>query len=162
MDVRNPAVIGNFDSLPVGDGGHWTTKAALAIRWEWRADGRLGWLSEELRIPAGYRWDGASRPDFVGWLIPRGGVFLLASLVHDYCFKERPLLLGDPRQPPSRISRQHTDMLFLALMRMLAAERVHTGWKARAQVVMASVMWRAVRWFGEPVWDAHDKEYRGS
>lgn len=155
MDVRNPAVTGNFDSIPVGDGEHWTTKAALAIRWEWRADGRLGWLSEELRIPAGYRWDGASRPDFVGWLIPRGGVFLLASLAHDYCFKERPALSDGVR-----ISRQHTDLLFLALMRVLAAERVDTGWKARAQVLMAEVMWRAVRWFGELVWDAHDKEYR--
>ena len=155
MDVRNVSVAGNFDSIPVGDGEHWTTKAAVSVVWEWRADGRLAWLTEELRIPAGSRWDGASRPNFVGWLIPRGGVFLLASCVHDYCFKNRPELSDG-----MRISRQHADMLYLALMEMLAAERVNSGWKARAQVAMARVMWRAVRWFGEPVWDTHDEEYR--
>lgn len=160
MDVRNVSVAGNFDSIPVGDGEHWTTADAVTVGWQWRPDGSDAWRSEAISIPSGFRWDGASRPNFVGWLVPRGGVFLLASCVHDYCFKNRPLLLGDPRYPPSRISRQHTDLLYLALMEKLAAERVTAGWKARAQVVLARVMWRAVRWFGEPVWDKHDEEYQ--
>lgn len=159
MEIRDVSVIGNFDSIPVGDGEHWTTKTGIAVMWHWRPDGDEAWRTERLDIPAGSRWDGASRPDFIGWLIPRGGVFLLASLVHDYCFKNRPLLF-DPLYPPPRISRQHTDLLYLALMEKLAAERVDSGWKAPAQVAMARLMWRAVRLFGEPVWDKHDKEYR--
>ncbi len=154
MDVRSVTVEGKFDSIPAGDGEHWTTARPITLRWEWRADGGLGWVSERLFIADGYRWDGASRPDFVGWLIPRGGVFLLASLVHDFCFVQRPFLSDG-----KRISRKLTDMLFLSLMDGLAAERV-SGWKAPAQVQMAKVMYRAVRWFGEPVWDKHDGEFR--
>ena len=155
MDVRSVSVLGDFDSIPVGDGEHWTTKTEVVVLWHWRPHGDYPWLAGRIDIPAGFRWDGASRPDFIGWLIPRGGVFLLASCVHDYCFKNRPELSDG-----MRISRQHTDMLYLALMENLAAERVTSGWKARAQVFLARVMWRAVRWFGEPVWDNHDKEDR--
>lgn len=155
MDVRNVRIEGKFDSVPVGDGEHWTTQTPLWIRWEWRADGALPWRDESLYIADGYRWDGASRPNVVGWVIPRGGVFLLASLVHDFCFGERPFLSGG-----ERISRKLTDLLYLELMGNLAAERVTDGWKAPAQVQLAKVMYRAVRWFGSPVWDKHDGEFR--
>lgn len=157
MQVRNVRVVdGKFDSVPVtGDRGHRTTKVDITVGWEWRPDGSAPWRQERLHIPAGERWDGASRPDFIGWLIPRWGVFSLASLVHDYCFGDRPYLSDG-----MRISRQHTDVLYLAAMEALAAERVSGERKARSQVAIANVMYRAVRWFGEWTWNKHDDEFR--
>lgn len=157
MQVRSARVIsGKFDSIPdPRRPQRRVTVNAIVVAWSWRPDGGDVWRTERLTIPQGFSWNGASRPDFVGWLIPQWGVFSLASLIHDYCFVSRPILSDG-----ARISRQHTDLLFLALMTSLTAERVDAGWKAPAQVVMAKVMYRAVRWFGEPVWDRHDKEYR--
>lgn len=156
MEVRNARVeYGRFDSIPImGDREHRLTAGAFGIIWEWRADGSMPWRTERLHIASQTRWDGSSRPDAVGWLIPRWGVFSLASLIHDECFRNGPHLSDG-----NRISRKHADLLFLALMRTSAEERVTTGWKAPAQLAMADVMYKAVSWFGAPTWNRH--EFRG-
>ena len=155
MKIVSVSVAGKFDTTRASDGEHWENVRDVWVYWTWE-DG--GYSHQEMRlIPRGFRWDGASRPDWIGWLIPRGGVFLLASAVHDDAFKER-FFLSDG----TRISRKHADMLFLELMRYLAAERVTDGWKAHAQIVLAETMYRAVRLFGEPVWDNHDSEFRAT
>ncbi|MBK8189042.1 MAG: DUF1353 domain-containing protein [Vampirovibrionales bacterium] len=155
MRLRNVRIEGDFDSIPIpGDDEHRLTARAVWIAWEWRTDGDDAWRSERLMIPDHTRWDGASRPGIVGWLVPRWGVFSAASLGHDYAFRHRPFLSNG-----QRISRKHTDLLFLALMRRLASERVTGGWKAAAQLWLAEVMYRAVRWFGESTWDKHDAEF---
>ncbi len=158
MRLRNIIVHGNFQS-------EWDTDNPdnrvlvhdVAITWEHRPDGAFAWDSERLDIAAGYSWDGASRPSIVGWAVPRWGVFSVASLVHDFCFGERPFLAsGD------RISRKMTDELYLEIMNAEAKRRVDSGWKAPVQIRLAEVMYRAVRWFGAPVWNKHDVEFRGN
>lgn len=152
MKVRNFRYEGKFDSVMDRRRPHRrVTVNAIWPAWEWRPDGADEWRAERLFIPAGFSWNGASRPAAVGWLIPQWGVFSLASLVHDLCFTDGPALSDG-----SRITRKHTDLLFLAAMDALAAERVDTGWKAPAQLAMAEVMYRAVRWFGADMWNAHD------
>lgn len=152
-------VVGNFDSVldlrDPKDWGHRVTVSDVAVKWVWSRGG-VFW-GEIVEIPAGTRWDGASRPEFVGWLVPRWGVFSLASLVHDVCFRDRPVLSDG-----TRMSRKHADLLFLAVMRSLSADRVAHGWKSGAQLWLADVMYRAVRWFGEAVWDRHDGEFSGA
>lgn len=153
MKITWVSVAGKFDSTRDPDGKHWEVVRDVWVHWIWEQDGRE--YREMRLLEKGFRWDGASRPDWTGWLVPRGGVFLLASAVHDMAFKWR-FELADG----TRISRKHADLLFLALMRHLAAERVTSGWKEPAQVMLARAMYRAVRLFGEPVWDKHDAEFR--
>lgn len=153
MKITYVSVAGKFDSTRAADRQHWENVRDVWVHWTWAQDGHE---HREMRLlEKGFRWDGASRPDWTGWIVPRGGVFLLASAVHDMAFKWR-FELADG----TRISRKHADLLFLALMRYLAAERVTDGWKARAQIVLAETMYRAVRLFGEPTWDKHDAEFR--
>lgn len=152
MKIDRIFVDGKVETIKEPDGEHWCLVNDVLVAWTHENDGVR--FPERVQLKAGYRWDGASRPDFIGWLIPRGGVFLLASAVHDYAFKTRFPVWG------GRISRKHADLLFLAMMRWLAADRVTAGWKAWAQVLLAETMYRAVRWFGEPTWDRHDAEFR--
>ena len=153
MKITSVSAAGKFDTIRVRDDEHWENARDVWVHWTWSDD--AGEYREMQLLERGFQWDGASRPDCVGWLVPRGGVFLLASAIHDLAFKER-FELADG----TRIARKHADLLFLALMRYLADERVTNGWKAHAQIVLAEAMYRAVRWFGEPVWDRHDSEFR--
>ena len=154
MKIIDVKVVGKFDTERVRDREHWRNIRDIQLYWSWRDN--EGFIHEETVIlEAGFIWDGASRPNFIGWLIPRGGVFLLASGIHDLAFKTRFFL-----STGKRISRQHADLLFLALMHYQADRRVNHGWKEPAQIVMAEVMYWSVRQFGEPVWDKHDSEFR--
>ncbi len=158
MRICNVSIIGRFDSVPdpsdLSDPSHRVLVSDIEVRWLWRAARRDPWLAESLSLYAGTRWDGASRPDFTGWLVPRWGVFSAASLVHDICFGSRPMLSNK-----ERISRKHADMLYLHLMRELAEGRVESGMKELTQLWLAEAMYSAVRWFGAPVWDKHDEEF---
>ena len=155
MNITSVSVAGKFDTTRADDREHWENVRDVCVYWTWEENGKS--YNEMRLMERGFRWDGASRPNFIGWLVPRGGVFLLASGIHDMAFKER-FFLSDG----TRISRKHADMLFLELMRYLAAERVTSGWKDPAQVWLAEVMYRAVRLFGEPVWDRHDSEFKAA
>lgn len=152
MDVRNVSWTGKFDSIVDPKRPHRrVTVNAIWVKWQWRPDGSMPWRDEILFIPANTSWDGTSRPSIVGWLVPRWGVFSLASLIHDFCFVTGPFLTDG-----SRITRKHTDMLFLEVMRELAKARVDQGWKAPAQLALADVMYTAVRWFGPATWNKHE------
>lgn len=153
MKITLVSTAGQFDTQRVRDDEHWENVRDVWVYWTWEEDGRQH--HEMQLLDRGFRWDGASRPNWIGWLVPRGGVFLLASGIHDLAFKTR-FYLADR----TRIGRKHADMLYLALMRHLAEQRVTSGWKRPAQVWLAEVMYRAVRLFGEPVWDRHDPEFR--
>lgn len=160
MRIRNARVEGNFQSIPdprhPRDSGHRVTRYDGWLCWEWFDKAAGVWRSERVFIPAGERWDGNSRPWLVGWLVPRWGINSGPSLGHDKCFEWRPKLSNG-----QRISRKHTDLLFLHMMRAEARRRVDSGWEETAQLWLAEVMYRAVRSpVGEMVWDRHDEEFR--
>ncbi len=155
MRIRNIEIVGKFDSAAdPHKSGNRVNVNPVSIKWQWRPDGDMPWRDETLFLAEGRSWDGASRPDFVGWLVPRWGVFSLASVAHDECCGNRPFLSGG-----ERISRKLTDLLYLELMRVLADQRVSGGWKAPAQIALAEVCYRAVRWLGEATWSRHNKEF---
>ena len=155
MDVKIGRIIGKFDSeLDRRKPDHRVNVRDVTVEWLYRPDGSEPWRTEQLTLEAGESYDGATRPEIVGSLVPRFGVFTLADFVHDKCFRDRP-----PMSDGVRISRQHTDLLFYALMIHIAKERVTKGWKAKAQLLLARAMYTAVRWFGPDTWNRHDKEF---
>ncbi len=153
MQVRNFRVVeGKFDSLPIlGDPGHRRLATDIAVEWEARYDGDRPWRKERAEGKSGEKWDGNSRPDFIGWLIPRWGVNSLASFFHDQFFGD-----GHVLSDGTQITRKEADLVFLEAMKYSAAERVNVGWKAPAQLFMADVMYNSVTWFGGGMWNAHD------
>jgi len=44
-----------------------------------------------ITVPAGFASDGTSRPWVLGWIFPRFGVFINASILHDYLYWSQPL-----------------------------------------------------------------------
>lgn len=75
------------------------------VRWnDWR--GRL-----RVDIPPGYRFDLASVPRGLWWLIAPFELSTLAPLVHDYLFEMRG------RTPKQKLSRRQVDRVFLRAMR---------------------------------------------
>lgn len=149
MKVFNLAISGGFDSVPdpsdPRDPKHRVLVRDIAVTWFWEQNGQRHY--EMLPLFAGTRWDGASRPDFIGWLVPRWGAFSPASLVHDICFGSRPMLADG-----TRIIRKHADLLFLAIMQLYA--------KDVFQLWLAHSMYLAVDLFGAHMWNKHDDEWR--
>lgn len=150
MDVRNPRIYGTFALVDAGK-DHRRTVSMVSFVFDWRDDGDEDWIGEAIVVPGNFRYDGSSRPAVVGWFIPRWGFSSEASCVHDFCFKTRPALKSG-----ARISRKLTDEVFFAYLKWRAGSAASTQYKIR----LAELMYRAVRWFGEPTWDKHDEEFR--
>lgn len=131
---------GMFDLIPTG-GGRRKTARPVDYLWAVKQDGQVRY--ERMPIEGGYNFNGTSRPWWAGWLVPRWGAGAVASCFYDRCFMRRPLL-----STGERISRKESDLVF--------AELLPAKWR---RVVARAVFW-VVRWFGEPVWDKHDSEFR--
>src|SRR5690349_1925021 len=82
---------------------------------------------EQFLVPTGYRTDFASVPQFVQWLIPRTGLWVLAAILHDWCCE-----IGI-RQ--GVITARDTDGLFRRVMRELGVT-----------FVLRWFIWTGVRW----------------
>jgi hypothetical protein len=96
-----------------------------------------GW---EMTIPAGFRFDLASIPRLVWWLIAPHELSLAAPLVHDFLYLARGD--SDGVVPAAKVfSRSETDRLFRDLM---VSEGV-PAWRKWAA-------WVAVRLFGWTGW----------
>ena len=82
-------------------------------------------LGHEFSVPAGFITDFASTPRIVWWLIPPFGLYLRASVLHDWLYAN------------GTISRARADAIFLEGMKALGV----SAWKRW-------VMYLAVRGFG--------------
>jgi len=96
-------------------GGVWTwimvtRKWELTKDWNYSIDSGDG--IEELTIPKGFIFDGASVPKFFrSWLSPMG-VLLIGGLVHDYGYKYQTLLKKDKCHCNGVKSQKHMDEIF--------------------------------------------------
>lgn len=58
---------------------------------------------QDITVPKGFAWDGASVPNLIQSIIPRWGMYSSAVLVHDYLYDKSCKII---------ISRKDTDNLF--------------------------------------------------
>src|SRR5262245_50408201 len=89
-----------------------------------------------IEVPAGFVTDLASTPGQVWHRFPPWGRWSGAAIVHDYLYATRP----------NGIDRETADKVFLELMR---ADRVRYG--------DYSIMYSAVREFGDRAWNKYRK-----
>lgn len=83
-------------------------------------------------VPQGFVTDLASTPRQVWRMLPKFGPWFGAAIVHDFIYRTKP----------KGIDRRQADRVFLELMK---ADGVRYG--------DARIMYRAVREFGDIVWD---------
>lgn len=99
-------------------------------RFMWVLDKELIYVTgdEKYVVPEGFPTDFASVPRFLWSFVPPYGVYTEAAVVHDYLYSNQSELM----------SRKHAD----ELLYQMAIECGLSKFKA-------SVMYRAVRWFGK-------------
>jgi len=88
-----------------------------------------------MKVPAGFRTDGASIPIGLRWLFPHGGPKFAAAVVHDYLYRT------------GKTTRKKADEIFYNMM--IANGEVE--WKAKA-------MYAGVRAGGWVVWNKRRQE----
>ena len=80
--------------------------------WEVAKDFHFEVNSEKYVIPAGFVFDGASVPKFLGaWLSPVG-ILLIGGLVHDYVYKYTVLLKKGKKKTSEPMTQKQADQLF--------------------------------------------------
>ena len=80
--------------------------------WEIAEDWTFEVNGKEYVIPAGFQFDGASVPKFLGsWLSPVG-ILLLGGLVHDYIYKYTVLLEKNKMIESEPFTQKQADQLF--------------------------------------------------
>jgi len=94
-------------------------------------------------IPRGFRWDLASVPRAVWWLISPNDLGLVGPLVHDWLYRCGGVVPAPHCEPPRHFSRAAAD----ELLRELMARDGVAGWRRR-------FAYRAVRLFGGGSWRA--------
>ena len=101
----------------------WALLSSLTMTWSENGARR------EITVPAGFETDYASVPRFFWRIVPPGGRYADAAVIHDYLYKKK---IG---------TRKEADRIF-----MLAMKGVGVGLRQRA------LMYRAVRMFGARGW----------
>jgi Protein of unknown function (DUF1353). len=80
--------------------------------WEIAKDFHFEVNGEKYVIPAGFVFDGASVPKFLGaWLSPVG-ILLIGGLVHDYVYKYTVLLKKGKKKTSEPMTQKQADQLF--------------------------------------------------
>ena len=116
--------------VQIGD-REWET--LVPVVWnDWRGGNRFD-------IPAGYRFDLASVPKGLWWLIAPFELSTLAPLIHDYIYEHKGRFRG------KHLTRREADRVFLRIMK-------HEG-VGRTRRTLA--YW-AVRAFGWIYWNRHE------
>jgi len=95
----------------------------------------------ELEVPAGFRFDMASVPRVLWWLIAPFHLSIAAPLVHDWLYRRRGCVGSGPGGCRKVLRRRDADRVFRKLMR---AHGVHP--------VLEFIAWVSVRLFGWMIW----------
>ena len=119
--------------------GLWRVDAAYAVE--------VGGL--RISVPAGWRFDLASVPRFLWWLIAPFELSLAAPLVHDFLYRRAGMPPRSAVEPYRTFDRAEADRLFCLLM----ARQGVAGWRLVAAYV-------AVRLGGFLAWRRGDRRLR--
>ncbi len=87
-------------------------------------------------MPEGFKYDGASTPRILWWVLPRDGVHRAAALIHDYLY----VFEGDMPDGQT-FTRKQADALFYKMLKDYGV----ASWRA-------AVAYRAVRIAGYFFW----------
>jgi len=102
-------------SIPTKNKGFWAgvwTWLMVTRTWEITKDYKYSINGEDLVIPAGFIFDGASVPKFFrSWLSPMG-VLLIGGLVHDYGYKYQTLLKSEKKNCNGLKTQKEMDTIF--------------------------------------------------
>lgn len=97
--------------------------------------------AHEVEVPAGFRFDMASVPRILWWLVAPFHLSIAAPLVHDWLYRRRGCVGTGPGGCLRVMRRRDADRVFRNLMR---ANGVHP--------VLVVTAWVAVRLFGWMIW----------
>ncbi len=98
----------------------------------------------KLIVPTDYKFDLASIPRLVWWLIAPFELSILAPLLHDYLYEHKGRLPDGSIDPVREYTRRDADFLFLQAMRHEGVGR----WRR-------TLAYLAVRRFGWIYWNRH-------
>lgn len=124
----------------------------------WRLDADFRWEEggTRLTVPAGYRFDLASVPRLLWWLIAPFELSLAAPLVHDFLYRTAGVPPPRTVEPHRTFTRAEADRIFCAIM----ARQGVAGWRLAAAylaVRVAGVLaWRRGQRRRERVWLLRD------
>ncbi|MBL4761292.1 MAG: DUF1353 domain-containing protein [Gammaproteobacteria bacterium] len=91
---------------------------------------------EFITVPEGFKYDGASTPKFLWWVLPRDGIHRAAALIHDFIY------VFEGKMPDGQIfTRKAADKLFYNIM----VDYGVASWRAK-------IAHRAVRIVGYFYW----------
>lgn len=91
---------------------------------------------EFITVPKGFKYDGASTPKILWWILPRDGVHRAAALIHDYLYE------FEGNMPDGQaFSRKQADTIFYKMLKDYGV----ASWRA-------AVAYRAVRVAGYFFW----------
>ncbi len=104
--------------IPTKDKGFWGgiwTWLMVTRRWEITKDFHYSINNQDLVIPKGFIFDGASVPKFLrSWLSPMG-VLLIGGLVHDYGYKYETFLRKGKKTCYGLLRQKKMDIIFSIL-----------------------------------------------
>ena len=89
---------------------------------------------EIIVIPVGFIFDGSSSPNYLRGLFPRYGDFILAALIHDFCYKT---------------DYKMKEMGAFAAQRFADDEMLLWSMVLHNNSFGNKLRWKAVRWFGK-------------
>ena len=102
-------------AIPTKGKGFWGgLKVWLFVsrKWEIVSDYHYNIDGQDLVIPKGFVFDGASVPKFLHtWLSPMG-VLLVGGLIHDYCYKYQTLLCKGKKKAIGMKTQSQLDVIF--------------------------------------------------
>lgn len=165
MNIRNVRVLDPL-VLMFRAGDYRSATVMEPITYAWTDDAG----DQSLTVKAGTRYNGVGPGNsafiwILEFVVQRWGRAMIAALPHDEAFETR----FDRTIPDVKAARKYADQLFLAIL-VAIGPRVERGkgylrlissaLDRACWVVRAHAMYRAVRWFGAGVWNAHDPEFR--
>ena len=100
-------------------------------KWEILEDWTVDYAGDEILIPKGFVFDGASIPRFFRRIYSPTGYLFIAGLVHDYCYRHgsfKHMFYGDVLETPT--SQEQADYKFKELANKFYPEHRKKTWIA--------------------------------
>lgn len=120
------------------------------------------WRETMYRIPAGFKWNAASVPWFLWWIVPPTGLVLMSTAPHDYGYQNHGMFFIPCQYRemhylmPRQLTREETDAMLRDVYRhdvegWIASDRPR--WvRKMIETARPWITWAGVRLFGWSRW----------